>query len=558
MTCAGKAQEAPVATANGGSGECCGRPARLSLRTATIARSADLIARWGVLCSGFCGRATAANRRGIVRRDRSACTAIATERPAPGRSTAHSVHFPTTPVTCRTAFAAPRFAPTRTIPAIAAPAGVPAPREKPVPRGAASAIRSPAPRAPTARPVSAGISRGFCCGGTCTTGDDLNCSACGDACPTGSHCVSSACLTMAGVAPQCSVCPAGTACDGQACVTTTCNGQATEANPCTQAGVFGGRCCASTCGGLDDPANCGVCGRHCGEGHYNCSDGYCISDGGQVSDCAEVVCPAGEVCIPGFLSCAAGAAPARSTGKLAPWGPAVSRTGGPGHPLRGRCVDPGQDPANCGQCGLACASGTCPLIPYLAGCPPAPNPSGNACALSCPAGEFCFDHACTPMFCSGYGAFLARRGRTRRRVLRVRRRLRERRHRSTELRRLWPRMPSRPDLQRRSVQWCGGPLRCPWQDRGLLQSGRWSGLRLLSGHRLHRHRGRQPELRCLRRGLRVEHLYFGQLRQRALKGRPARVLGGPRITISPPPPDGGGPKVTVRPSGSWLVAAARS
>lgn len=101
----------------------------------------------------------------------------------------------------------------------------------------------------------------------------------------------------------------------------------------------GMRCCHGTCADFDsDPANCGGCGRSCGECEV-CNGGTC-----------EPVCAAGQTC------------------------------------CDGTCIVTLADPANCGECGRAC--GECEHC------------YEGQCESLCRSGETCCKGGCVPA-CAG-------------------------------------------------------------------------------------------------------------------------------------------------------------
>ncbi|MFO0602792.1 MAG: MXAN_6577-like cysteine-rich protein [Polyangiales bacterium] len=185
------------------------------------------------------------------------------------------------------------------------------------------------------------------CGGACvdTATNASHCGMCGNACPSGQVCTAGACVA----------CPTGqTACAG-ACRTLasdvancgTC-GRACAAGPQALAGTCTAGACRFTCAAgfgdcdgvasngcelslVNDPANCGVCGRACAMGTVCSGVGTCTA-----------------ACATGATLCA------------------------------GRCVALATDPANCGACGNAC---TGPLPPNsVAAC------RAGVCGFACAAG----------------------------------------------------------------------------------------------------------------------------------------------------------------------------
>jgi hypothetical protein len=134
-----------------------------------------------------------------------------------------------------------------------------------------------------------------------------------------------------------------------------------------------------------DSANCGGCGLACPTGS-SCQGGACaLADGGP-GQCAT--CPAGTACTLG--ECVPIACPSSSGFCFLGNGNVAGLCCGDS------CVDPGQDPGNCGGCGIACGSGVC----FGAHC----LPSGTGCGQvgGCPSGQACSGGQCLQ---SGCGAF---------------------------------------------------------------------------------------------------------------------------------------------------------
>ncbi len=229
---------------------------------------------------------------------------------------------------------------------------------------------------------------GLCCGGQCTdvARDPSNCGSCRAACPTDSSCDGS-CLAADGGAPDAGCaggCPAGTACvtGENICRPTTCGPNDTN-GPCVleDAGALTtdfGLCCDGACiNAENDPSNCASCGLACGA-DGECAGGFCTSAGLSPISCAGR--SNGDACFFGV----SGAGP--STGMC----------------CGQRCVDPTQDPQNCGGCGMASPTGLCPVDPSKPSCisqacadlSTDPQHCG-ACAIACPAGQTCSDGTCS-------------------------------------------------------------------------------------------------------------------------------------------------------------------
>ncbi|MHB8418766.1 MAG: hypothetical protein ACYDCL_11865 [Myxococcales bacterium] len=212
---------------------------------------------------------------------------------------------------------------------------------------------------------------GACCAGACADifNSPSNCGGCGVTCSTGRLCVHGSCVIPGS-------CTAGS-----------------QGGDCALAGAAGGGvCCGAACAdSYGDPANCGGCGLACPPGTA-CVQGACLlPDGGTA--CSAAACPPGSVCSigPPFGS-AACITPCGADGDQCPLAPGRS-----GLCCGGACVDPVQDPANCGGCGLACASGVCQREITSGVCAPASPPDGG-CG-GCPAGDACIEGLCVARSC---------------------------------------------------------------------------------------------------------------------------------------------------------------
>jgi hypothetical protein len=239
------------------------------------------------------------------------------------------------------------------------------------------------------RPVScAGLAdatpcaNGRCCGGTCTSiGDLSNCGSCGRACPTGAGlCLGGLCFSASGSPFACSAtapCPSGNTCISvtcppiapsdcttMQCFPSSCAGRS-DGVPCAFGPEIKGTCCAGACVNIDrDLANCGQCGRDCG--NDLCAAGTC-----QVAAESSCVAP----CPPGTLCYQVG-----PIGGGSPMGVCVGPVCGlitynnpqlnSGRCLAqdgqlglccsdGTCADIASDPINCGGCGIDCAGAPC-------------------------------------------------------------------------------------------------------------------------------------------------------------------------------------------------------
>ena len=119
-------------------------------------------------------------------------------------------------------------------------------------------------------------------------------------------------------------------------------------------------------------------------------EGACQFDDGGSASCsppaggcpAGTLCAGGGACLPATCSCGGGFC-------------FLGVQSGAGLCCGGTCVDPTQDPGNCGACGVSCASGLC-----ASGC----IPSGTSCTAvgGCPAGENCVGGQCQETDCTTF------------------------------------------------------------------------------------------------------------------------------------------------------------
>lgn len=188
------------------------------------------------------------------------------------------------------------------------------------------------------------------CGGVCVPGllDPSQCGGCPTACPGGAVCAAGSC-----------VCPAGQ---------TLCNGVCSDPSAC--ACPSGWSACNGLCTDpLNDPANCGSCGRACFANEV-CDAGECRSP--DSNTCVES-CGGGRVCNAGLCECP------------------------PGQSFcAGVCVDTQSSSEHCSACDMACAAGSvCEAGSCV--CPQGQSLCGGACVDVQTSLEHCgeCDRACS-------------------------------------------------------------------------------------------------------------------------------------------------------------------
>jgi hypothetical protein len=250
---------------------------------------------------------------------------------------------------------------------------------------------------------------GSCCDATCRDlrADSANCGACGQACPEGAQCMATGtgngtwCQAADGGATSCRV--DGECAAGESCVTGECLRRACGAGVSNKLCAFGtslngseggGTCCNGDCVDMrQDGDHCGRCDQHCESGL--CAGGVGLSQcypSGTGTQCGGVGggCFGTQVCVEGWCVEAACSGP---------FSAACSRAGGVGvccgFGFSNMCVDILTDEANCGGCGLNCATGqTCS--------------NGTCTGVTAPcgaghAGKFCDADGGTSLVCCGSG-----------------------------------------------------------------------------------------------------------------------------------------------------------
>jgi hypothetical protein len=227
--------------------------------------------------------------------------------------------------------------------------------------------------------VAAGGEQGSCCGQACIDllHDSNDCGACGNVCPGGTFCDS---------APG-----------GVQCVPVTGCTASNSGTDCPLSATQVGKCCSGACvDTLHDAANCLGCGQGCPVGS-TCSSGCRFADSGY-PDCDDVpgACPTGARCWGGGL-CLTESCPVGASGIACSFGP----NGDEGLCCNGACVDPKQDPNNCGSCGASCDGGLC-FYSFLGGLAAQclPSQPDTTCAF-CPPGDICISRECVGSTCPG-------------------------------------------------------------------------------------------------------------------------------------------------------------
>jgi len=221
--------------------------------------------------------------------------------------------------------------------------------------------------------------------------DPANCGACGRACAATESCLSGACspIKLDCPAPKavCSdaatgkvyctdpnydpnncggcgrTCGAGVACQMGACQGTMTNMCPAGADNCPLAA--GGVVCTSF---MNDPMNCGGCGRACPASTY-CQMGTCVPMGGTGGT-------------GGTMTCAAG------------YGPCPAATGGMW------CAFLDGDAANCGACGKICAAGSACQAGVCVGT--GAGGAGGGTGITCPNGQGTCQSATGTMWCADF------------------------------------------------------------------------------------------------------------------------------------------------------------
>ena len=242
---------------------------------------------------------------------------------------------------------------------------------------------------------------GLCCGGQCVSYDDpQNCGGCGLSCPVSGICVLGHCFYDGGSNATCEdggICSPGYDCVAGLCMQIAC-GPGFFGERCaavdSDGGLAFGTCCEGICSDLNgDAANCGACGNQCLAG-TPCEEGLCYDGpcGGE-----NPVCPAGLGCGMSTDACQRLGCGLETQGEPCDFGSGEFEwlTPPQGYCCQDECVDLLQDPANCGECGRACASTSCSLGECVE-----PADAG-ACVLSCPALDLCVLGRCIDSLCQG-------------------------------------------------------------------------------------------------------------------------------------------------------------
>jgi hypothetical protein len=294
--------------------------------------------------------------------------------------------------------------------------------------------------------------RSECCGGACTDldFDSSNCGACGIACPAGTACQGGQCLQVVNCvnaangsacwlgpsqgegmccAGSCvdtasdtsncyfcgGTCLPGDGCDSQGLclvdgggsydpLVSSCGPEA-DGNPCTTGGGGAGICCASACVEGGSIEGCVGCGLDCPPCAGGCPTGtLCVNETFQgtipVDACLPVACEpeaSGGACA--FGPALEGPASFSPT-SLMPAETFVFSVVDSAYCCGGSCVDIGEDPNNCGQCGVVCPSGICSITVGGLGARCFLAQPDTDCLETCAPGTACAEAACVDSSCS--------------------------------------------------------------------------------------------------------------------------------------------------------------
>ncbi len=213
---------------------------------------------------------------------------------------------------------------------------------------------------------------------------DLRCG--GQTCASDRLCCGGKCIDVSSTVLRCGSCTNDCGKTGDSCISGLC--RCIGGSACAN-----GKTCCSTLGCADlmnDPFNCGDCGRACNPGE-TCLAGMCKCAGGPACNTGVLCCDTG-CSLTG--SCPCNGAPC---GKVC---------------CSMSCVDTASDNANCGMCGksctapLACAAGGCKCMGTICsgsdaccpgvGCRNSQNDNANCgmCGKACPTNQTCVGGMC--------------------------------------------------------------------------------------------------------------------------------------------------------------------
>ena len=209
------------------------------------------------------------------------------------------------------------------------------------------------------------------CGTKCSAGEVCNAGACAGSCTNGTTKCGNSCVDTKNDRTNCggcgTTCKAGEICSNGTCAL-TCQQGLSKCTGNPDAGVSDGGVSGDYCANLaSDNANCGQCGNACPQGQV-CSNGACalscqqgltkcaanpdagVSDGGINGDYCANLASDNANCGQCGKACGQGLVCSNGTCGVGCKSPLITCNN------NSSCVDPRFDPDNCNGCGLACAN----------------------------------------------------------------------------------------------------------------------------------------------------------------------------------------------------------